>query len=304
MTQKMIASSASLTSHKEKTLYDYLIWLLTFEIFRNPSPRVSVLRLSGPIGRTGGMRGNGLSLEDLNARIEQAFGYTKLAAVCLVINSPGGSPVQSELIASRIINLSKEKKVPVYTFVEDVAASGGYWLACSGDKIYASKSSIIGSIGVISSGFGFKDAIEKLGIERRVYTAGKNKSVLDPFSPAKKEDIELIKKLQTEIHANFKNYIKTRRTGRITQDDDIIFNGEFWSGEMALDYGLIDGIDDLYSFIKREFGKKVKIEYVTAKESWVKRRFGISSKQIAADFAAEIKSSVREISTGSKFDFE
>ena len=188
--------------------------------------------------------------------------------------------------------------------MEDVAASGGYWLACAGFKIFASKSSIIGSIGVISSGFGLQEAIGKLGIERRVYTSGKNKSVLDPFMPAKESDIKLIKKLQENVHSHFIDYVKTRRGGKITQDDEIIFNGEFWSGDIAIDYGLIDGIDDLYSFLDREFGDKVKIEYVKAKESWVKRKLGVFSHSLAKAFSSEIKNSVKEIAIENKYNLE
>ncbi len=235
---------------------------------------VAVLRLSGVIGKVSSVK-TGLSMETLNELIEKAFEIKKLVAVCLTINSPGGSPVQSELIANRIISLSKETKVPVYSFVEDIAASGGYWLACAGKEIYASKSSIIGSIGVISSGFGFQEAINKLGIERRVYTEGKNKSMLDPFQPAKANDIKIIKQLQKQIHEHFIDHVKTRRIGKLTQEDDILFNGEFWSGQSAVDFGLIDGIEDMYSFIKKKFGDNIKLEYIAGKQSWLKKKLGM-----------------------------
>jgi signal peptide peptidase SppA len=210
---------------------------LTFEKWRNPKPSISVLRLGGVIGKVGAGQ-KGLTIEGLNEHIEEAFKKSNLSAVCLVINSPGGSPVQSELIAARIMALSKEKDVPVYAFVEDVAASGGYWLACAADEIYASKSSIVGSIGVISAGFGFQDAIKKMGVERRVYTQGLNKSVLDPFLPEKKSDIDILLKLQKNTHNHFINHVKSRRKGRLTQTDEILFNGEFWSGNIAEDFGL------------------------------------------------------------------
>lgn len=264
---------------------DNFISCLTLENFRNPKPVVSVLRLAGVIGKVGPGRG-GMTLEGLNESIEDAFNKPNLEAVCLAINSPGGSPVQSELIASRIRALAKEKSVPVYGFVEDVAASGGYWLACAADEIYASKSSIIGSIGVISAGFGFSEAIKKMGIERRVYAQGTNKSVLDPFVPEKKEDIVILKKLQKHAHEHFIDYVKSCRKGRLTQNDDILFNGEFWSGAIAEDFGLIDGIDNMYNFIKKKFGDRVKIEYIKPKESWFKKRFmsrievGIDSESI------------------------
>ena len=264
---------------------DNFISCLTLENFRNPKPVVSVLRLAGVIGKVGPGRG-GMTLEGVNDSIEAAFNKSNLEAVCLAINSPGGSPVQSELIAGRIRALAKEKSIPVYGFVEDVAASGGYWLACAADEIYASKSSIIGSIGVISAGFGFSEAIKKMGIERRVYAQGTNKSVLDPFVPEKKEDIVILKKLQKNAHEHFIDYVKSRRKGRLTQNDDILFNGEFWSGAIAEDFGLIDGIDNMYNFIKKKFGDRVKLEYIKPKESWFKKRFmsrieaGIDSESI------------------------
>ena len=259
---------------------------------KNNQGVVAILRLQGVIGNVGVKKG--LNLDTLNQSIEKAFKTPKLRAVCLAINSPGGSPVQSELIAARIINLSKEHNVPVYSFVEDVAASGGYWLACAGDKIYASKSSIIGSIGVISSSFGFSDAIKKLGIERRVYTQGNNKSILDPFVAEKKEDIKIISNLQKSIHQHFIDYIKSRRNRCLTQTDEILFNGEFWTGETATAFGLIDGIDDMYSFIKRKFGDKVKIDHIKEKQSWIKQKLGIDAglNNIAEVAINEIKEQI------------
>lgn len=233
---------------------------------------IAVLRLDGIIGKASPYK-TGLTASCLNPLIEKAFNIKGLCAVMLSINSPGGSPVQSELISARIRQLSYEKSIPVYSFVEDVAASGGYWLATSGEQIFASRSSLIGSIGVISSGFGFQDAISKLGIERRVYTAGKSKSVLDPFQNAKKSDIDIIKKIQANIHDHFIEHVKLRRKAKLTQSDDVLFNGEFWSGEIALDYGLIDGIENMYDFIRGEYGSDVKIEYIENKQSWFKKKF-------------------------------
>ncbi len=260
---------------------------------------VAVLRLSGVIGKVGAR--SGLNLESLNESIEKVFKLPKLIALCLVINSPGGSPVQSELIASRIRSLADENEIPVYSFVEDVAASGGYWLACVGDEIYVSKGSIVGSIGVVSSGFGFQEAIKKLGVERRVYTEGKNKSVLDPFEDAKASDIKIIKAIQKEIHEHFIHYIKARRKSRLTQDDDILFNGEFWGGKSAVDFGLVDGIDDMYNFIKRKFGDKVKIEYVSAKQSWFKKKLGIQMQ--ADDLIEAAVGKFKEEVVTQRFDF-
>ena len=300
----MTGNSDAIDNSKIKSFYNCISDILTLEFMKSSKPRIAILRLCGVIGKAGFIGSKGLSLEDLNDRIEEAFSCNKLEAVCLIINSPGGSPVQSELIAKRIITLSKSKKIPVYSFVEDVAASGGYWLACAGSKIFASKNSIIGSIGVISSSFGLQEAINKIGIERRIYTSGKNKSILDPFMPAKESDIELIKTLQSTVHAHFIEYVKTRRSGKITQDDDLIFNGEFWAGDIALDYGLIDGIDDVYSFISNEFGDKVKIEYIKPKESWIKRKLSVFAKIFAEEISSEMKQSVKEISISNKYTLE
>ena len=223
---------------------------------------VSVLVFTGIISPNMGRR-KGLNVQDFDKSIDQAFQNKNVKAVALLINSPGGSPVQSDFLAKRIVQLSSEKNIPVISFVEDVAASGGYWLACAGNEIFASKASIIGSIGVISSGFGFNRAIEKLGIERRVYTAGKNKSILDPFSPEKKEDIIKLKKVQNELHNYFIEYVKSRRGSKLIEENNEIFTGTFWSGEKALEIGLIDGIGEMKEILKKRFGEKVKIkEYV------------------------------------------
>ena len=230
---------------------EQLFSLLPIIGFGASKPVVAVLRLSGVIDKVSSIK-SGLTIESLHELIDKAFGIKNLEALCLSINSPGGSPVQSELISNRIRLLAQENKIPVYSFIEDVAASGGYWLACIGDQIYASRSSIIGSIGVVSASFGFPAAINKLGIERRVYTEGKNKSILDPFQPVQERDVKIIKQLQKQIHGHFIDYVKERRIGKLTQEDDILFNGEFWSGKTAADFSLIDGIDDMYSFIKKE----------------------------------------------------
>ena len=223
---------------------------------------VSVLVFTGIISPNMGRR-KGLNVQDFDKSIDQAFQNKNVKAVALLVNSPGGSPVQSDFLAKRIVQLSNEKNIPVISFVEDVAASGGYWLACAGNEIFASKASIIGSIGVISSGFGFNKAIEKLGIDRRIYTAGKNKSILDPFSPEKKEDIKKLKKVQSELHNYFIEYVKSRRGSKLLEENNEIFTGTFWSGEKALEIGLIDGIGEMKEILKKRFGEKVKIkEYV------------------------------------------
>ena len=270
---KMIGDSALDIEEKNSRIEQFLNYLFSFFSFKSKKNLV-VLKLSGPIGNIGIK--NGLSIDSLRKDIEKAFNMPKLAGVCLLINSPGGSPVQSELIASRIIQLSKEKEVPVYAFVEDIAASGGYFLAISADKIFASKSSIIGSIGVVSRSFGMSEMIKKLGIERRVYAQGKNKSLLDPFMPAKSQDINIIKNLQQHIYKHFVDFVKSRRGGRLNHNDDILFNGDIWTGEKAHELGLIDGIDNMYNFIKDNFGSNVNITYIEKKESWIKKRLGLS----------------------------
>ncbi len=239
---------------------------------------VSLINFTGIIAPNMG-RKKGLNIQDYNKLIEQAFQNKRNKAVVLVINSPGGSPVQSEFLADRIINLSKEKNIPVITFVEDVAASGGYWLACAADEIFASKASIIGSIGVISAGFGFDKALNKIGVDRRIYTAGKNKSLLDPFSPENKDDIKRLKNLQTKLHDHFISFITKlhehfisfvtlRRGKKIDLKNKDLFTGMFWSGQEALELGLIDGIGQVNSILKDRFGDDVKI-----KEFQNKKRF-------------------------------
>lgn len=272
-----------LSNQKNKKIEGFLS---SIPFIGKSKPTIAILRLEGVIGKVGSMK-SGLTLNSLNKLIEKAFNVDRLAAVCLSINSPGGAPVQAELITNRIISLAKEKNVPVYSFVEDVAASGGYWLACAGERIFVNSSSVIGSIGVISSGFGFTEALGKLGIERRVYTQGKSKSVLDPFQPAKESDIKIVKKIQADIHEHFISSVKMLRAGRLTQNDDILFNGEFWAGQTAIDYGLVDEIGDLYSFIKQEFGKKVKIEYIERKQSWFQRRLGMINKAEKGNISSE-----------------
>ena len=270
-------------------------------VFGDSKEVIAVLRLSGVIGKVSTMQ-SGLTLESLNELIEKAFKIKKLKALCLIINSPGGSPVQSELIAKRIRDLAKENKIKIYSFIEDMAASGGYWLACSGDWIYASYSSVIGSIGVVSSGFGFHEAINKLGIERRVYTEGKNKAILDPFKPINKEDLKIIKDLQKQVYEHFVEYVKTRRVGKLTQQDEILFNGEFWAGQTALDYGLIDGIGDMYSVMKEKFGDNIKFQYLCAKQPWLKKKLGMGSKILTDNLANSLIDAVENKIVNDKFD--
>lgn len=241
-------------------------------------PVVAVLRLNGVIGAVSNFR-SGLSITDLAEPIEEAFKMKNAKAVALIINSPGGSPVQSSLIFKRIRALAVEKELPVYAFVEDVAASGGYMLACAADEVYADESSIVGSIGVISSGFGFTGLIEKVGIERRVHTSGENKSSLDPFVKENPEDVQRLLDLQSEVHENFKQLVRTSRGDRLKEGDGQtkLFTGEFWAGAKGVELGLIDGIGDIRATMREKFGDKVDMRIVGSKQSWMRKMMGMSS---------------------------
>ena len=217
--------------------------------FRRPPPVVAVIRLTGVIGQGGFLRG-GLNLESLAPSLERAFRLPGLEAIALSINSPGGSPAQSALIQRRIRDLAIERDVPVMAFVEDVAASGGYWLACAADEIFINDNSILGSIGVISAGFGFTDALEKLGIERRLHTMGDKKSLLDPFKPERPEDVARLVNVQHQIHKNFKDLVKSRRGQRLSLDEEELFSGDFWLGARAVEIGLADGIGDIRGVLR------------------------------------------------------
>jgi signal peptide peptidase SppA len=230
---------------------------LPFERFRNPPPVVPVLRFDGVIGPRQ-WRG-ALSLASHAAALDKAFAMRRAAAVAIVVNSPGGSPVQSALLFRRIRQLAEEKHVPVFAFAEDVAASGGYWLALAADEIYAEEASLIGSIGVVSSGFGFTRLIDRLGIDRRLHTAGENKSLLDPFLPERESEVERLAVLQQDIHAAFKEQVLRRRAGKIGAADESIFSGEAMTGRMALSRGLIDGIGDLRAVMRARFGDRVRL---------------------------------------------
>ncbi|TDL75224.1 S49 family peptidase [Palleronia sediminis] len=240
--------------------------------FLKETPLVAVIRLQGVIASGGGPAR--LSDASLAGLIEKAFRRGKPRAVALLLNSPGGSPVQSSLIAARIRRLADEKGVPVFAFVEDVAASGGYWLATAADEIYADANSIVGSIGVISSGFGFNKFISRYGIDRRVYTAGESKSMLDPFQPENEDDIARLKDLQAQVHEAFKTQVRTRRGDRLVQDEDL-FTGAFWIGESARGLGLIDGIGHLVPVMKQRFGEKTRFAVYKQRRPFLSR-FGAS----------------------------
>lgn len=225
------------------------------------SPVVPVLRFKGPIGMPSSFK-QGLSLATAAGPIEKAFSMSKLESVVIIINSPGGSPVQSNLIFRRVRQLAAEKKKRVYVFAEDVCASGGYFLALAGDEVYADPSSIIGSIGVISAGFGFEKAIQKIGVDRRVYTSGANKGSLDPFLPENPDDIERLKAIQADIHATFIAAVKERRGDKLKDEKGDMFSGAFWSGPRAAEMGLIDGIADMRVKMRELHGDKVKLRAV------------------------------------------
>lgn len=254
----------------EGGFFDSLRRMLPKQI-SSPGALVPVLRFTGPIGVVTPLR-PGMTLSTTALAIQRAFSVRGAKAVAIQINSPGGSPVQSVLIHNRIRALAKEKKLPVYTFAEDVAASGGYILAMAGDEIYADESSIVGSIGVISAGFGFDKLIKKIGVDRRVHTAGKNKMTLDPFQPEKKEDVERIKAIQKDVHDSFINLVKERRGDKLKDKDDTLFTGEFWCGKQAIEFGLIDGLSDIRTKMREKFGDDVRMRLVAPERSLFRRR--------------------------------
>lgn len=251
-----------------------LVSWLPIERFRNPPPVVAVVPLNGIIGAIGPFR-RGLALASLAGTLERAFKLTDVKAVALAINSPGGSAVQSALIAGRIRALATEHKLPVFAFAEDVAASGGYWLATAADEIYANEASIVGSIGVISASFGFPELLKRWGVERRVYTAGEHKNGFDPFLPERPDEVEHLKRLQADVHEAFRRQVRERRAGKLAVAEDELFNGRFWSGRTAVDLGLIDGIGDLRATMRARFGDKVKLRLISDGRRWWQRRFGL-----------------------------
>jgi signal peptide peptidase SppA len=241
-------------------------------LFFKRSPVVPVLRFTGPIGMVTPLR-PGLSLASAAGAIEKAFALSKLATVAVVINSPGGSPVQSHLIFSRIRQLAEEKKKRVYVFCEDIAASGGYFLALAGDEIYADPSSIVGSIGVISASFGLDKFIDRFGIQRRVHTSGKDKGALDPFQPERPQDVARLKDLQRTVHDVFIGVVKSRRAGKLAGPEDELFSGAFWPASKAAELGLIDGLADLRSKMRALHGDKVRLKAIPLTPGGLLSRF-------------------------------
>jgi signal peptide peptidase SppA len=242
---------------------------------------VPVVRLSGLIGAVTPLR-QGMSLAGIARTLERAFSIRNAKAVALVINSPGGSPVQSRQIYLRIRQLAAEKKLPVLVFVEDVAASGGYMIACAGDEIFCDPSSILGSIGVVGGSFGMQELIKKIGIERRLYTAGEHKAMLDPFLPEDPDDVARLKTIQREIHAIFITLVKESRRGRLKGADDMLFTGEYWAGETAVSLGLADAIGDLRSTLRGRYGEKVLTPLIAPASGMLSGLFGRRSSGAGA----------------------
>lgn len=245
--------------------------------FQAQHPVVPVVRLSGAIGAVMPFRA-GLSLASCAPMLDRAFSMPRIEAVAVVVNSPGGSPVQSHLIYRRIRAHAEEKGVPVIVFVEDAAASGGYMLACAGDEIFADPSSLVGSIGVVSAGFGFERLLERLGVERRVHTAGQDKAMLDPFRPERPQDVDRLKAIQAQVHEMFSGLVQARRGGRLRAEAGMLFSGAVWAGEEALRLGLIDGLGDLRSVLRERYGDKVQLRPIPpARPSLLARFLGRAS---------------------------
>jgi signal peptide peptidase SppA len=258
------------------------IWGWLSKPFRGGAPVIPVVRLQGVIAADN--RSGRLNIAGVAPLLDRAFAG-RPPAVAIIINSPGGSAVQSRLISKRIRDLANEHETKVLVFVEDAAASGGYFIATAGDEIIADPSSIIGSIGVIYAGFGFAGALDKLGVERRVHTAGRNKSTLDPFLPEKPEDVERVKAMELEVHQVFIDWVKSRRGAKLKATDDQLFTGEFWSGVRGLELGLIDAIGDIHETLRARFGDKVRVRLIAPKRGFFQLpRFGLT-----ADLAATIE---------------
>ncbi len=256
--------------------------------FRKQETVIPVVRMHGAIMAGGSQFRPALNLASYAPLLDKAFSMKDAPVVAISLNSPGGSPVQSRMIYNRIRQLAEEKNKKVLIFVEDVAASGGYMIALAGDEIIADPTSIVGSIGVVSGGFGFPDMLKKIGIERRVYTAGENKVILDPFQPEKEGDIEYLKSLQVEIHNVFIDMVKMRRGAKL-KDEPTIFSGLFWTGMRGLDLGLIDGLGDMKDVLRRRYGDKVKLQLISGARSLFGKKvpgvdaaLGMSAERLAA----------------------
>jgi serine protease SohB len=259
--------------------------------FRKQKTIVPLVRLQGVIQAGGSQFRPALNLASVEDLLDKAFGNKRAPAVAISINSPGGSPVQSRAIFNRIRDLARQKEKKVLVFVEDVAASGGYLIALAGDEIIADPTSIVGSIGVISGGFGFPELLKKIGVERRVYTSGENKSVLDPFQPEKQSDIDHLKSLQQDVHRIFIDMVKERRGAKLSDSPDL-FTGLFWSGEKGLQLGLVDGVGDMMMELRRRYGDEVEIEKIAASRGFLGRF--ISTRKGGAEIGAGFASGLAE----------
>ena len=266
---------------------------------RSDVPTVPVVRLAGTIGGGSPLR-PGLTLESVTAPLDRAFNIKSAPAVALIINSPGGAAVQSHLIHRRIRDLAEQKEKRVIAVVEDVAASGGYMIATAADEIIVDASSIVGSIGVVAAGFGFTGLMDRIGVERRIYTAGKSKAMLDPFRPEREEDVARLKTLQEDVHASFIALVKERRGGRLADDPDL-FSGAFWSGSKGIELGLVDRIGDLRTVTREYFGDKVRLRVMPAEKSMLRRRLGLSSDRFAARLVDHALATVEEHVAWSRF---
>jgi serine protease SohB len=257
--------------------------------FRKDITVIPVVRLNGAIMSGGNQFRQNLNMANAAPLLARAFSDKQAPAVAIMVNSPGGSPVQARLIYRRIRDLAEEKNKKVFMFVEDVAASGGYMIACAGDEIIADPSSVVGSIGVISAGFGFTGLIDKIGVERRVYTAGQNKSLLDPFKPENPEDVAYLKELQLEIHKVFIDLVKQSRGGRLKDDPDL-FTGRFWTGQRGKELGLVDDLGDLRATLRARYGDKVKMRLIAPQRGL----FGRKAQGVATGLAADALAGIGE----------
>jgi serine protease SohB len=254
--------------------------------FRSDIPVVPVVRLTGVIGFSTPLR-PGITLSGVARHLDRAFAFKRAKAVAVIINSPGGSPVQSHLVFQRIRQLSEEKKIPVMVFIEDVGASGGYMIACAGDEIFCDVSSIVGSIGVVGATFGLQKAIEKLGIERLIYTTGDRKVMLDPFLPENPEDVARLKAIQQDIYEAFTGLVKSRRGSKLAGPESALFSGEYWAGEQALRLGLVDGFGEIRTVLRERFGDKVQTPLM-AERGWFGRRVpGVGTQSLTRLLSGE-----------------
>lgn len=283
------------SDHQNKCNKNCPITKLLKKIFcKNSQASVAYLTLSGIIGKGSKIDG-GLNIETAEGLLKRAFETKNIKAVAINVNSPGGSPVQSELIFQRIRELSQEKKIPVYTFAQDLAASGGYFILSAGDEVYAHDASIVGSIGVVSASFGFEEAIKKIGVNRRVYHEGKNKAMLDPFMPESAEGVAMLKQLQQDVFVSFKAIVRSRRGDKLKLPEDELFDGSFWSGSRAVELGLIDKVGNMRQVMKEKFGDKVKLIAIEPKKKgMIKELLASSFDNIGNDLASGVVNKIEE----------